>query len=66
MSLKRFLVRGGVFRLFGFFATVTLCAMIGCGNTGIGCNGGGTIEGDRDGDGIRNSADRRPDDPRRY
>lgn len=61
MSLKRFLVRGGVFRLFGFFATVTLCAMIGCGNMGIGCVGGGAVE-DTDGDGIGNNSDNCPGD----
>jgi hypothetical protein len=52
MSLKRFLNRGGVFRMFGFFAAVTLCAMIGCGNLGSGCFSGGVgsvTDGDNDG-----------------
>ena len=52
MSLKRFMVRGGVFRLFGFFASVTLCAMIGCGNLGIGCFNRGGVANDSDNDGV--------------
>lgn len=62
MSLKRFLVRGGVFRLFGFFATLTLCALIGCGNLGSGCFSRGTVAGDRDNDGVVDDSDNCPGD----
>jgi len=62
MSLKRFLIRGGVLRLFGFVTGVTLCAMIGCGNLGGGCFGDGNVAGDGDGDGWGDEVDNCPDD----
>lgn len=62
MSLKRFLVRGGAFRLFGFLATVTLCAMIGCGNLGSGCFGRRTAASDSDNDGVGDSSDNCPNE----
>jgi hypothetical protein len=55
MSQERFMDRVGVLRLLGGFAALTLCVMIGCGNLGRGCNGGGFLFGDSDGDGVGRS-----------
>ena len=63
MSLESKFGGGGMLlRLLGVCSAAALCVMIGCGNLGGGCRGGGAGLGDADNDGIIDAADNCPVD----